>query len=96
MFKFLFGKKGTVETVKETQRQTAERALGELNEVLATLPDQPRIAIAPGEATITIDWPEHMPDEAKALPAPTPEELTPDAPAVEEAPVEGEDAAKAA
>ncbi|MEY1555383.1 hypothetical protein AB3Y40_07075 [Yoonia sp. R2331] len=82
MFKFLFGQKGTVEAVKETQRQSATRALEELNAVLAGLSDQPRITIAPGETTITIEWPDQMPDEAKALPAPTPEEQTeaPEAP----------------
>lgn len=74
MFKFLFGKKGDVEAVKETQRQTATRALKELNTILTALPVQPKIAITPGDAVIEIDWPEQMPDEAMALPAPTQQE----------------------
>jgi hypothetical protein len=31
MFKFLFGRKGGAEPVKETQRETLERAIGEIN-----------------------------------------------------------------
>ncbi len=101
MFKFLFGKKGQVEAVKETQRQTAERALAELNAVLSGLSTQPRIAIAPGAAIITIDWPEQMPDEAMALPAPSSDDLTPKDPApmaetTEPEVTADEDAAKAA
>lgn len=71
MLKFLFGTK-PAEAKVETARQTAERALKELNEVLAQLPEQPKIAVAPG--LIEVDWPEQMPGEAKALPAPAPEE----------------------
>ena len=71
LFKFLFGTKPGAEAVKETTRQTAERALEELNGVLAMLPEQPRVTVAP--RMIDIDWPEQMPGEAKALPAPSDE-----------------------
>lgn len=71
MFKFLFGAKAEAPVVKrETQRETMERAQRELNEILATLTPKARITIYPEEGTLTIDLPEQMPDEAKALPAP--------------------------
>ena len=71
MFKFLFGARAEAPVVKrETQRETVERAQRELNEILATLSPKARITIYPEEGTFTIDLPEQMPDEAKALPAP--------------------------
>ena len=71
MFKFLFGSKSEAPVVKrETQRETMERAQRELNEILATLQPKARITIYPDEGTLSIDLPEQMPDEAKALPAP--------------------------
>lgn len=85
MFKFLFGTKPGTEAVKETARQTAERALGELNEVLAQLSEQPSITIAANR--IDVDWPDQMPGEAMALPAPAPETTDEGTPVTEEAPV---------
>lgn len=73
MFRFLFGK-GNVTgpaVVQETQRQTITRASREINEILATLSPKARITIYPEEGTLSIDLPEQMPDEAKALPAPS-------------------------
>lgn len=71
MFKFLFGNKDKTPQVKrETQRETIERAQSEINEILATLSPKPRITIYPEEGSFTIELPEQMPDEAKALPAP--------------------------
>ncbi|CUX81353.1 MAG: hypothetical protein HLUCCA05_12945 [Roseibaca calidilacus] len=71
MFKFLFGSKAAAPEVKrETQRETVLRAQAEINEILATLSPKPRITIYPEEGSFTIDLPEQMPDEAKALPAP--------------------------
>lgn len=71
MFKFLFGAKDKAPAVKqETQRETVERAQRELNEILATLSPKARITIYPEEGTLTVELPEQMPDEAKALPAP--------------------------
>jgi hypothetical protein len=87
MFEFLFGKKPTKKAATETLRQTAERSLKELNAVLAALPEQPAVTVRGAGEGIAIDWPEQMPDEAKALPAPRSESDTPKAsePAVEEA-----------
>lgn len=71
MFKFLFGSKADAPEIKrETQRETVERAQKELNEILAMLTPKAQITIYPDEGTLTIDLPEQMPDEAKALPAP--------------------------
>lgn len=71
MFKFLFGNKAEAPEIKrETQRETILRAQSEINEILATLSPKPRITIYPEEGSFTIDLPEQMPDEAKALPAP--------------------------
>lgn len=78
MFKFLFGAKDTAPVVKrETQRETVLRAQKELNEILAGLSPKARITIYPEEGTLTIDLPEQMPDEAKALPAPPKTESEP-------------------
>ena len=73
MFKFLFNKstKATQVTVAETQRETVERALKELNEVLVTLTPKARITVYPDEGTISVALPDQMPDEQLALPAPT-------------------------
>ncbi len=77
MFKFLFGSKSEAPLVKrETQRETVLRAQKELNEILSTLSPKPRITIYPEEGTLTIDLPEQMPDEAKALPAPDKSDAT--------------------
>ena len=69
MFKFLFGRKA--EDVKvETQREVATRALSELNIVLDGLETKPAIKLDMSSGQIEIDWPDQMPDEALALPAP--------------------------
>jgi len=91
MFKFLFGgKDGAAQVKKETQRETVLRAQKELNEVLTTLSPKARITIVPEEGTVTVQLPEQMPDEAKALPAPKatveapkPDETKPQASAAE-------------
>ncbi|MCH8466263.1 MAG: hypothetical protein LAT78_06820 [Roseinatronobacter sp.] len=71
MFKFLFGNKASAPEIKrETQRETLIRAQREINEILATLSPKPKITLYPEEGTLTIELPEQMPDEAKALPAP--------------------------
>jgi hypothetical protein len=73
MFKFLFKKtdKGAQVVVAETQRQTVERALRELNTVLVTLTPKAKITVYPDEGTLSVTLPDQMPDEALALPAPT-------------------------
>ena len=86
MFKFLFGKKD-VEVAIETQRQTATRALEELNTVLAALDPKPSVKLDMNSGQIEVDWPDQMPDEALALPAPTeekPEEIVEKPETVEE------------
>ena len=86
MFKFLFGRKGGGTITKETQRQTVERALVEINEIVAAMTEKPRITVDMASGQLAVDLPEQMPDEALALPAPeaeaaeTPEpEVNPDA-----------------
>lgn len=77
MFKFLFGNKASAPEIKrETQRETLVRAQREINEILATLSPKPKITLYPEEGTLTIELPEQMPDEAKALPAPKPAAAT--------------------
>ena len=72
MFRFLFGNTAAAPEIKrETQRETVLRAQKELNEILASLTPKARITIYPEEGTLTINLPEQMPDEAKALPAPS-------------------------
>lgn len=69
MFKFLFGRKEDAPVV-ETQRQVATRALEELNTVLEGLETKPAVKLDMNTGQIEVDWPEQMPDEALALPAP--------------------------
>jgi len=76
MFKFLFGKK-EVEVAIETQRQTATRALEELNTILAELDPKPSLSLDMNTGQIDVAWPEVMPDELLALPAPEEEKPEP-------------------
>ena len=73
MFKFLFGKKAEDAVVVETQRETFERLIKELNTALEALPEKPTITISPETGQIGLVLPEHLPDEALKLPAPEPE-----------------------
>jgi hypothetical protein len=76
MFKFLFGRKDTaVEVVRETQRETVKRALGEINEIVARLDPKPTLTFDPNTGAVSFALPEQMPDEAKALPAPSAAEV---------------------
>ena len=73
MFEFL-KKFGAAQPVTETQRQTVERALGEINEILAGLEDKPALRFDPVAGVLALELPEQMPDEAIALPAPEAED----------------------
>lgn len=68
MLKFLFSKTGMKKA--ETQRETVERALGELNGVLALMADKAKVSVDLNSGLIEVVLPEQMPDEALALPAP--------------------------
>ena len=71
MFNFLFGKKTKkAEKKPETHRETIIRAQEEINNILSTLTPKATITINPEQGTLTINLPDHMPDEPKALPAP--------------------------
>jgi hypothetical protein len=71
MFDFLFGKKTKAPEPKpETQRETLVRAQGEINKILRELTPKPSITINPEEGSFSIQLPEMMPDELKALPGP--------------------------
>ncbi len=68
MLKFLFG--GKTKTVKTTQRESVQVLLDDLNSILVTMSDKPKITVDPNAGTIALELPEQMPDEALALPAP--------------------------
>ena len=69
MFKFLMDRvKG--KPVVETQRQTATRALSELNDILDGLQEPPKVTIDLANGRIEVALPDQMPDEALALPSP--------------------------
>lgn len=70
VFKFLFGEKIKAAITPESKRQKLERALAEVNEVLAALDPKPKISIDIAAGRVDIAMPEHFPDEARALPAP--------------------------
>lgn len=72
MFKFLFRRKAdaSVEVVPETQRETFERALAEVNGLVALMDPKPAITVDPATGAVSYALPEQFPDEALALPAP--------------------------
>lgn len=71
MLRFLFGMRPqSEETAAETQRETLERLVRELNAAIAALPEKPGLIIDPAKCELTLDLPETLPDEALALPAP--------------------------
>jgi len=76
MFKFLKTRLGAVKPVVETQRQTLDRAMGEVNEIVALMAVKPKITIDPETGTVAFELPDQMPDEALALPAPDQAEET--------------------
>ncbi|SFR44223.1 hypothetical protein [Litoreibacter janthinus] len=72
MLKFLFrGREKDV--VVETQRQSFERIVSELNAAIDGLSVKPRITLDPATGHVDLHLPEQLPDEALALPAPTDE-----------------------
>ena len=73
MFNFIKSRFATATPVIETQRQTIDRALSEVNEILAGLDEKPSITFDPQTGAVSFDLPKQMPDEALALPAPTQE-----------------------
>ena len=82
MFNFL-RRRLNGKVVKETQRQVFERAVSELNEIMAGMEDKPEVSVDLNDGQIKFDLPDQMPDEALALPAPETEkeEKIEDAPA---------------
>lgn len=71
MLKFLFGRGKTEDVVKqESQREVATRALEELNMILGGLDPKPSVHLDMANGQIEVNWPDQMPDEALALPAP--------------------------
>ncbi|MEM6276718.1 MAG: hypothetical protein AAF714_07175 [Pseudomonadota bacterium] len=69
MFKFLFGTKPGV-TKPETQRDTFERVVKELNEMISAMPQKPKVTVDPNTGSFAFEAPEQFPDEALALPKP--------------------------
>ena len=70
MLNFFKNRFGKVEAIRETQRETATRALSELNEILAGLDVKPKLSFDPATGAVELELPDQMPDEALALPAP--------------------------
>ncbi|WP_190305608.1 hypothetical protein [Roseicitreum antarcticum] len=78
----------------ETKRQTLERALAEVNEVLYMLDPKPKVLVDLASGRIEVTSPEYYPDETRALPAPdrpaaqsaTPAPATPATPAAPSTP----------
>ncbi|MEM1234824.1 MAG: hypothetical protein AAGH70_11935 [Pseudomonadota bacterium] len=69
MLKFLFGTKPGAAKA-ETQRDTFERLVKELNEAIVVLPQKPKVTVDPNTGAVSFEAPEHFPDEALALPKP--------------------------
>ncbi|MBF9035998.1 hypothetical protein HKCCE2091_17250 [Rhodobacterales bacterium HKCCE2091] len=72
MLNFLFRGRGRrdVEVKVETQRETFNRLVAELNAAIDRLPAKPRVTVDPANGHIALDEPEQFPDEALALPKP--------------------------
>ncbi|WP_147124866.1 hypothetical protein [Shimia ponticola] len=76
MLRFLFGTKTTTPVKSETQRETFDRLVSELNEAIDALPVKPKVTFDPASGQIAFETPEQFPDEALALPAPGKDEDT--------------------
>jgi len=77
MLRFLFGKRPEEAVKVETQRESFDRIVAELNEALLALPVKPKITIDPESGRLHFETPEQFPDEALALPAPSERETSP-------------------
>jgi len=75
MLRFLFGTKPEKPVKVETQRETFERLVTELNEALVALSVKPKVTIDPATGGISFETPEQFPDEALALPSPDKSEV---------------------
>jgi hypothetical protein len=76
------------EIALETQCESFERMVAELNALIDTLPDKPRVTIDPATGHILPEMPDQFPDEAMALPTPessAPESSAPESSAAEAA-----------
>lgn len=69
MFNFL-RRRMNGKVVKETQRQVFERAVSELNDIMAGMEEKPHFSVDLNEGKLTFSLPDQMPDEALALPSP--------------------------
>ena len=69
MFKFLFRGRNK-DVLVETQRQSFDRLVSDLNDAIDGLPVKPRVTLDPTTGHVELHLPEQMPDEALALPAP--------------------------
>lgn len=70
MFEFLKNIASKAGGKPEAQRARVERALGEINSVLAELDVKPKLSFDPATGALELELPEQMPDEGLALPAP--------------------------
>ncbi|WP_420863321.1 hypothetical protein [Algirhabdus cladophorae] len=70
MLRFIFGKKDTPTVKTETQRESFERVMAELNELIADQPVKPSLTVDFTSGRLSLDLPEQLADEALALPAP--------------------------
>lgn len=70
MLKFLSQWRGAQAAPDETQRARFERLIGELNEMIAAMPERPDITVAGQTGQIAVTAPKQFADEALALPKP--------------------------
>lgn len=75
MFDFLL-RRINGKAVKENQRQSFERAVTELNDIMNGMTEKPEISVDLNSGVLRFELPDQMPDEALALPAP--EEAAPE------------------
>jgi len=70
MLRFIFGKKETPTVKTETQRESFERVMSELNGLLDEQTIKPSITVDMGTGAVVLTLPEQLADEALSLPAP--------------------------
>lgn len=70
MFAFLKNIASKAGAKPETQRQTVERALAEINAIVGTLEAKPKLVFDAEAGVLELELPAQMPDETLALPAP--------------------------
>ena len=65
MLNFLF--RGKSKAKRVSQHETVKTLIEDLNEIIGTMADKPKIVVDPNSGALELQMPDQMPDEALAL-----------------------------